>query len=909
MKVYISNNLWGKKKNKINGEQYWLPLKQHLIDTKNVALLLWEHWLDESQKNIVKNAINNTDEKVAKKLVGFLANVHDIGKATPAFQIKESIPYCKEIDDALKEKLKREKIDIDSYILSDPNKSHHALAGQVILEKYGVDVSISSIIGSHHGKPVDTSNEIENQLYAYEANYYSTRKEDSAFWEDQQKSIINWALNENRFNNIEDLPKINQIGQIILTGLVIIADWIASNDEYFPLINISEDLVDNTNRKENGWRKWFKTYIWEPDNKIDDVQGIYDSYFGFDPNVIQKKLFDIISNIEKPGIVVIEAPMGIGKTEMALVAVEQLANKCNKSGMFFGLPTQATSNGIFTRVKDWLDKVCEGKDEIEKHSIKLMHGKAELNEEYTKIKQSTYNDTKDVIVNEWFSGRKKSMLDEFVVGTVDQFLLASLKQKHFMLRHLGFSKKVVIIDEVHSYDMYMTEYLKRTLNWMGVYNIPVILLSATLPVEIKKKLIEGYLKPIYKKEIDIKYNKNLNYPVITYSDANKVYQFSDFKLEKSKIVKIEKSDLEASEILENILKNSDGVVGIIVDTVKKAQEIARKCLDIYKLDEVELLHSNFIAIDRIKKEEKLLECIGKNKKRPKRKIIIGTQVIEQSLDIDFDVLISEIAPIDLLLQRIGRLHRHEKKERPTEFKIPKCYVIGTNENYEFDKGTKSVYDEYILTKTQYYLPDEIQIPNDIPILISKVYGEDDKKMDISKDMQKLKGKFDKNKSEKINKAKTFLLDKPKKKGNILGMLYLSQGELSEEQSYAQVRDINYTIEVIAVKKFENGYSIFKNSEDISNKLEKYSKELLKNTVRLPQVLTINSKKIDATIKCLEEYNNKYLKEWQKINWLKGKLGIIFDENNEFKINNIILVYDNFYGLYYRKIEGDDDDKI
>ena len=281
------------------------------------------------------------------------------------------------------------------------------MAGQVILEKYGVDVSISSIIGSHHGKPIDTSDEIENQLYAYEANYYSTKKEDYAFWEGQQKSIINWALNENGFNNIEDLPKINQIGQIILTGLVIIADWIASNDEYFPLINISEDLVDNTNRKENGWSKWFKTYVWESDSKIDDVKGIYRTDFGFNPNVIQEKLFDIISNIEKPGIVVIEAPMGIGKTEMALVSVEQLANKCNKSGMFFGLPTQATSNGIFTRVKDWLNKVCEGKDDVEKHSIKLMHGKAELNEEYTKIKQSTYNDTTDVIVNDWFSGRKK----------------------------------------------------------------------------------------------------------------------------------------------------------------------------------------------------------------------------------------------------------------------------------------------------------------------------------------------------------------------------------------------------------------------------------------------------------------------------------------------------------------------
>lgn len=100
------------------------------------------------------------------------------------------------------------------------------------------------------------------------------KKEDYAFWEGQQKSIINWALNENGFNKIEDLPKINQVGQIILTGLVIVADWLASNDEYFPLIDISEDLVDNTNRKENDWSKWFKTYVWEPDNKIDDVKGI-----------------------------------------------------------------------------------------------------------------------------------------------------------------------------------------------------------------------------------------------------------------------------------------------------------------------------------------------------------------------------------------------------------------------------------------------------------------------------------------------------------------------------------------------------------------------------------------------------------------------------------------------------------
>ena len=98
-------------------------------------------------------------------------------------------------------------------------------------------------------------------------------------------------------------------------------------------------------------------------------------------------------------------------------------------------------------------------------------------------------------------------------------------------------------------------------------------------------------------------------------------KFTNFQIlnqKNQKLLKQKKSNLEASEILENILKNSDGVVGIIVDTVKKAQEIARKCLDIYKSDEVELLHSNFIAIDRMKKEEKLLECIGKNKKKDQK---------------------------------------------------------------------------------------------------------------------------------------------------------------------------------------------------------------------------------------------------------------------------------------------------
>lgn len=124
----------------------------------------------------------------------------------------------------------------------------------------------------------------------------------------------------------------------------------------------------------------------------------------------------------------------------------------------------------------------------------------------------------------------------------------------------------------------------------------------------------------------------------------------------------------------------------MVNTVKTAQEMARTYAARYGAESVFLLHSNFIATDRAEKEAELLQMIGKNAKRPKQKIIIGTQVIEQSLDIDLDVLITELAPMDLLIQRIGRLHRHPIT-RPKAHAEPVCYVLHTNDDLVFDKGS------------------------------------------------------------------------------------------------------------------------------------------------------------------------------------------------------------------------------
>ncbi len=223
--------------------------------------------------------------------------------------------------------------------------------------------------------------------------------------------------------------------------------------------------------------------------------------------------------------------MGIGKTEAALVAVEQLAYKSGRSGMFFGLPTQATSNGIFSRILEWLPKIKNDEDEVV--TVRLAHGKAYLNEKFASLAKGIDIDgelNSCVAVNEWFSGKKTAALDDFVVGTVDQFLMLALKQRHLPLRHLGFSKKVVVIDEVHAYDAYMSQYLMRSISWMGTYGVPVVILSATLPEERRVELIKSYMLGMgikFTKEERAKISRLIKtdaYPLITYNEGSSIFQ-------------------------------------------------------------------------------------------------------------------------------------------------------------------------------------------------------------------------------------------------------------------------------------------------------------------------------------------------------------------------------------------------
>ena len=918
----LVESLWAKKED-YNGQLFWLSLKQHLNDTMRVSRWLWLNWLSESQRSLCLNCLGLSDNESGANLASFLGAVHDIGKATPAFQTQKNVYGKHDLDKKIIEKLETAGFcDLSSLILVDAKKSHHSLSGEYLLKhEFQVKDDIGSIVGAHHGTPVDCLSTLEEQS-AYFANYFQCENDKTKIdkWKYVQKEIFYWALHSSGYECVEQLPRISKPAQVIYSGLLIMADWIASNSDYFPLESICCESITDSDRFRNGIKLWGEHTSYRMAH-CPIIEKMFINRFGFEPRDFQRVVYQTSSLIKKPGIIIIEAPMGLGKTEAALAAAEILSFKSGTSGLFFGLPTQATSNGMFGRVHDWLKKIA--KEYGTPLSLRLCHAKASLNDEMndllnkTSVKNINVDEKTDgyVFVNEWFTGRKKTALDDFVVGTVDNFLLSALKQNHLALRHLGFSKKIVIIDEVHAYDAYMQQYLKEAISWMGAYGVPVILTSATLHQRTREELIKAYLKGSgVKKTGKIVFPSEMFencYPLISYSDGENVKAQTKFVPIKNKIVHIKRINDESLLELISERINDGGVIGIVVNTIKRAQYLGKKCKEFFGCDVVEILHSSFMATDRVFKETNLLNTIGKSGERPSRKIIIGTQVIEQSLDIDFDVLFTDLCPIDLMLQRIGRLHRHDRK-RPVKHETPITYVMGTDEQLNFETGTERIYDKYFLIRTQYFLAEVIQIPSDIPVLINRVYG--DSELELAENLmliyKKSKQMYEIQRKNDEDRAKTYRIQSPIPLGNnirpdLIGWLNNSSHFDSDEMIVAQVRDIKESIEIVALKRVGTGYGTFENEIDISKRIKEPSiaQEIAKQTIRLPDWVS-NKCGISKTIDYLEKYNSNYLHDWQEQPWLKGSLGIIFDENNRFEINGVQLNYDNEFGLREDKNYGE-----
>ena len=892
----------------------WLPLWMHLKDTAGVMKKLVHRWIPLS----VIKAAGLAFEEFEKAAV-FAAGVHDIGKAISCFQyiITENNPD------------KREEVVSAGFTVAkctNYEKTLHAYAGQCILssEEIGICLSggMASVVGAHHGKP--SGDRTDNLDRIYPVNFYGAEKDEQSrqIWRDTWDGILSDAMKFSGINSLKELPELGIQAQVLLTGLLITADWIASNTTYFPLIGSDETGNEELYPKRViiGFEKIRFPEIWNSECLEMDPD-IFMGRFGFSPNRMQRKVMEIVRNCSKPGIFILEANMGSGKTEAALAATEMLAAKTDAGGVFFGLPTQATSNGIFPRLYNWAASVSEETE----NAVRLAHGAASFNPEYEKLLwagRSNVDEDGDtgLSVHPWFQGNKKALLADFVIGTVDQFLMASLKRKHFMLRHLGLAGKIVVIDECHAYDAYMNIYLDRTIEWMAAYGVPVILLSATLPPARRQALTETYLKAYLKyflrqKSRGITAADRLNckaYPLLTWTDGEEIRQSSLDEAGTSRDISMEILTSTSDVIAElNMALKEGGCACIILNTVKKAQEMYEAVKMGIPEATVLLYHAQFTMNDRAKKENDLLRHMGKKSDETLRYryILIGTQVLEQSLDYDADIMVSQLCPVDLLFQRMGRLHRHERK-RPEPVSIPRMLLLCEN-GEPFDEGSDAVYGEYLLRKTWRYIKDleDVSVPKEVPELVRLVY--DMKKEPEGTELFESRKTYDERIKDKESRAHGYLLEKPPSSGKGMKGMLDNQNESADNVAESSVRDSGYSIEVLLLKEDSDGNATGVTGEggkmhinpnqipDISE-----SKFVLRQKIRLPKIFS-QPWNVDETIRELEDRNRERLSLWQQSPMLKGELVLFMNSDGETNLGKYRLSYDTERGLRYGKQEVSD----
>jgi CRISPR-associated endonuclease/helicase Cas3 len=334
----------------------------------------------------------------------------------------------------------------------------------------------------------------------------------------------------------------------------------------------------------------------------------------------------------------------------------------------------------------------------------------------------------------WFNAKKRGLLAPFAVGTIDQALMAVMNVKHNFVRAFGLAGKVVILDEVHSYDTYTGTVIDKLIDLLREMNCTVIILSATLTDERRKEILS------HTNTSDSPHHKTSYspYPLVSAAEKNDaVLKEIPVPITDSLTVTVSYT-YDEDAIFENVLLRAENGEQIlwIENTVDEAQDLyiriasrAAECTI-----ETGLLHSRFTQDDRNKNEEYWVGLYGKDGKLhrcEKGRILVGTQVLEQSLDIDADLLVTRICPSDMLLQRIGRLWRHRENDalRPKDVKPTVCILSPDYDDALCHKNlmgkTAFVYAPYILFRTMevWKAKEKIHLPNNIRSIVEETYFE------------------------------------------------------------------------------------------------------------------------------------------------------------------------------------------
>ena len=689
----IAEKLWAK----LNPKK---SLIDHMLETGIVAECLMNGIFKPLVNRLVELA--GINEPVLKQQIIFICAMHDIGKAHPVFQGRDN-----ETNEILR-----------GYELNQETVStmfrHEEYAEKMIKQTdlFGLDADtrsklmIRQIISLHHQKEKERE----------EKDFVEIKSKISERWGNIQKYIYNYIKEIFPCEKIEfpDAVFKNQKTKFAvengILGILITSDWIASNNEAMDNKTIRDFSDINEYIKEK--KEIVKLFLFSQGLAYSSFPNVrsFDSIFHFgDGRPVQHDVAKLVQN-NNIKLMLIESGCGSGKTEAAVYAASVLGNKNGLSGIYMGLPTGTSAEAIQGRVDDFLS-------ELHMRKTKLYTSKSMLLRE---------NNTEP----SWTDVSRQRLLTPSAVGTVDQVMTAARLVRFESVRMAGLSSKVLIIDEIHAYDAYMITVIERLLQICNVLGVPVILLSATLPVSTKRKLFSTIINEA---DIDV----HSGYPLISYvTTDNEFYECQSESYEPDKNIKCELLPIlnDYESIAELAVRNVKygGCECVIMNTVADAinvyDSIKKIADDNYNLI---LYHARMPEKTKDEKIKKILKWCGKNRsERPERAIIVGTQVLEQSIDIDADYMITAICPVDLLLQRIGRYHRHGDagtiREHMDVKNVVQVLIPDTDDNADYG-GTGHVYKPCYLDATRQVIVERpvLQIPSCTPEIINRVYESAD----------------------------------------------------------------------------------------------------------------------------------------------------------------------------------------
>lgn len=592
--------------------------------------------------------------------VACIAALHDVGKCSPGFQQK--------IYDDL-------GIQLDGLPKYDKNNTdyvtNHALVSQLELRDMAF-YRTANIAGIHHGYRDNLSGQDASLVK------YGTQN-----WRDYRKNLINKII---KYFGVDPVDLINydvikftflenqyhvDLGEYRLTAVCVISDWIASdafgNDidcNYITSNDIASAFED----------RGFVGFKVNPRRSFTDIFSVYKIINGvntlctYEPRTIQREFTQFIDKHGVGKVYVLEDQMGNGKTETALFAAYSLLKNNLANGIIFALPTRATANQMLSRFNGYLSNIVD--DKTKHHVAKLIHGSARL--------YQNYNET-DAPGSTFYTNNVKSMLLPFQITTIDQIIMSSMNTKFAGVRAYGLMGKVIIIDEAHSTDAYTSTHIQGLIRICVESGATIILLSATL----SNAALSRYAMT---DNVGI----NNSFPRMSIIDYNKTGR-SRIRFKKSKSIVAEKKiKIQYGTTRVNALEQAynsylqGGQVAWVDNTVDHAH-------DVYKwfinrgvcVDNIVCLSSRNTDGWRRDNELKWCDLLGNTDKSDRSigRIVVGTQVIEQSLNIDFDIMFSLLAYSDNMLQRMGRLMRFNNIKRNAQFTQPLFVVVYPTENF------------------------------------------------------------------------------------------------------------------------------------------------------------------------------------------------------------------------------------